>query len=186
MEGAPCATAACACIIACAKACACACTCSACWRACAARLRSFSTRQMIVAPTTDQTTIIAGEVERLLLGGPLAPVVAEVVHSPFIEVTLSNGSVIMARSAGDNGKNLRGRAAHRVIVDEAAFVPEGVIAEVIVPMLADTAGQLELISTPFGRNHFFEAYMRGQGRRPVLHLLSVPVSFKPAHQPRVH
>jgi hypothetical protein len=41
------------------------------------------TRQMIVAPTTDQTTIIAGEVERLLLGGPPRHDERTVAHTAF-------------------------------------------------------------------------------------------------------
>jgi hypothetical protein len=124
------------------------------------------TTQMLCAPTSDHTTIIAGEIERLLLGSPLAPLVADVVHSPFMEVTLKNGSTIMARSTGDTGRNLRGRAAHRVIVDEKAFVPQDVITEVIAPMLADHHGQLVLISTPFGRNNFWTYFVRGQGGDP--------------------
>ena len=48
-------------------------------------------------------------------GSPLAPLVADVTRSPLIEVMLKGGGNIMARSAGDNGKNLRGRAVHRVI-----------------------------------------------------------------------
>jgi phage FluMu gp28-like protein len=137
------------------------------------------TVQMICAPTADQTTIIAGEIERLLLGGPLAPLVADVVHSPFMEVALKNGSTIMARSTGDTGRNLRGRAAHRVIVDEAAFVPQDVITEVIAPMLADHHGQLVLISTPFGKNGFWEYFVRGQGTDPSCTSFQFPSELNP-------
>src|SRR2546428_3445472 len=45
------------------------------------------TTQMVVAPSSDQTTVITDELERLLLSGPLAPLVAGVVHAPFFEVT---------------------------------------------------------------------------------------------------
>jgi len=121
------------------------------------------TEQMIVAPTADQATIIGDEVERLLQNGPLSPLVRSITHAPFFEVALTNGSVIRARSAANEGKYLRGRGAHRVVVDEAAFVSERTIQEAILPLLADTNGQLVLISTPFGRNTFWEYFMRGQG-----------------------
>jgi hypothetical protein len=49
-----------------------------------------------------------------------------------------------------------------VIVDEAAFVRDSVVHEVISPMLADRNGRLVMISTPFGKNHFYQAFVRGQ------------------------
>jgi hypothetical protein len=55
--------------------------------------------------------LVRGRVVVLLLNGPLCGVVAGVVHAPFSEITLANGSVILARSAGYEGKYLRGRAA---------------------------------------------------------------------------
>ncbi len=139
-----------------------------------------STRQMIVAPSSDQTRIIGDEVERLLLKGPLAPFVANVVHAPFFEVELVNGSIIMCRSAANEGKYLRGRSAHRVVVDEAAFVSEHTLQEAILPMLADTNGQLVLISTPFGHNAFWEFFMRGQGDDPACRSFRFP-SYENPH-----
>jgi len=143
------------------------------------------TRQMIVAPSSDQTRIIGDEVERLLLTGPLAPVVANVVHAPFFEVELVNGSIIMCRSAANEGKYLRGRSAHRVVVDEAAFVSEHTLQEAILPMLADTNGQLVLISTPFGHNAFWEFFMRGQGGDPACRSFQFP-SYDNPHVSRAY
>jgi hypothetical protein len=40
-------------------------------------------------------------------------------------------------------------------MDEAAFMPEDVIASVIFPMLATTNGTAIMLSTPWGRNHIF-------------------------------
>jgi hypothetical protein len=137
------------------------------------------TTQMVVAPTADQTTIIADQVERLLTGGPLSGLVAGVVHAPFSEITLVNGSTILARSGAYEGKYLRGRAAHRVVVDEAAFVPERTVQEAILPMLADSGGQLVLISTPFGRNHFWEHYMRGQSTDAACRSFQFPSEQNP-------
>jgi len=70
---------------------------------------------------------------------------------------LSNGSKIIALPCALH--RLRGFTAHMVIVDEAAFVPEETIGEVLNPMLAATDGALILVSTPWGRNHFYKAFI---------------------------
>ena len=123
-------------------------------------LTHIRSTQMIVSPTYDQSKLIFDAVERTLLKGGLAADV-KVVRTPYPRIELC-GSVIMARTADEDGRNLRGHSADRVIVDEAAYVKDAVIDEVISPMLADRNGQLILISTPFGRNHFYEAFVQGQ------------------------
>jgi hypothetical protein len=60
------------------------------------------------------------------------------------------------------GRALRGNEATHIVVDEAAFVPEELIADVLMPMLATTDGRLTLISTPKGRNHFWRFFRLGQ------------------------
>lgn len=129
------------------------------------------TSQVIIAPTLDQVNIIFETLHRLAENGLLEPMLSDIVHSPFPEMTLvvSDGSggqaksVIMARPAGHDGKYLRGHGADRVVVDEAAYVPERVLTEVVLPMLASSRyGELVLISTPFGYNHFYEYFDRGQ------------------------
>lgn len=84
-----------------------------------------------------------------------------VVRTPYPRLT-AFGSTISARTADEDGRNLRGNSADRVIVDEAAYVRDSVIHEVISPMLADCNGQLVMVSTPFGKNHFYRAFARGQ------------------------
>ncbi|MDH7602289.1 MAG: terminase family protein [Armatimonadota bacterium] len=117
--------------------------------------------QMIVSPTYDQSRLISDTVERLLLGSSLTRSVTKVVRTPYPKISVGR-SVIMARTADEDGRNLRGHSAHRVIVDEAAYVRDRVIQEVIAPMLADIGGRLVMISTPFGKNHFYRAFVRGQ------------------------
>jgi hypothetical protein len=120
--------------------------------------------QMIVAPTYDQSKLISGTVERLLLRNPDIRRDVQVVKTPYPDIRYMS-SRIMARTADDDGRNLRGHSADRVIVDEAAFVRDEVIEEVIGPMLADRNGQLVMISTPFGKNHFYRAFVQGQNSR---------------------
>lgn len=117
--------------------------------------------QMIVAPTYDQARLIADGVERLLMANRLTRRQARVRRTPYPRINIL-GSRILARSADDDGRALRGHRADRVIVDEAAFVRDSVITEVVQPMLADTDGQLVLLSTPCGHNHFWRVWMAGQ------------------------
>lgn len=116
--------------------------------------------QIIVAPTYDQSRLISGTIERLLLSSPITRRRAHIVKTPYPDIRIM-GSRIMARTADDDGRNLRGYSADRVIVDEAAYVRDQVVEEVISPMLADRNGKLVMISTPFGKNHFYRAFTRG-------------------------
>jgi len=117
--------------------------------------------QMIVAPTYDQSKLISNTVERLLLANDRIRPHVQVTKTPYPDIRYRD-SRIMARTADEDGRNLRGHAADRVIVDEAAFVRDRVIEEVVGPMLADRNGQLVMISTPFGKNHFYRAFVSGQ------------------------
>jgi hypothetical protein len=58
----------------------------------------------------------------------------------------------------------RSRHYHRVVIDEAAMVPNlaGVWQKAIRPTLADYRGDAFFFSTPRGRNFFWEIWQRGQ------------------------
>jgi hypothetical protein len=120
--------------------------------------------QMIVSPTYDQSRLIFDTVERLMLSSRATRPLTRVVRTPYPRLT-ALGSTITARTADEDGRNLRGNSADRVIVDEAAYVRDSVIHEVISPMLADRNGQLVMVSTPFGKNHFYRAFTRGAESR---------------------
>ena len=120
--------------------------------------------QIIVSPTYDQSRLIFDTVERLAMASSVTRRLAKVTRTPYPRITLG-GSVIMARTADEDGRNLRGHSADRVIVDEAAYVRDSVVTEVIAPMLADRNGKLVMISTPFGKNHFYRAFVRGAESR---------------------
>jgi len=64
----------------------------------------------------------------------------------------------------DNPQAGRGRKYRRVIIDEAAFVPTllDVWNHAIRPTLADLRGDGWLLSTPKGRNGFWQLWQRGQ------------------------
>jgi len=75
-------------------------------------------------------------------------------------IELKNGSMIFAKS-GDNPAGLRGEGLDGVVIDEAAFVKPEVWNEAIRPALSDKNGWALLISTPFGKNWFYEIFLRG-------------------------
>ncbi len=121
---------------------------------------SVGSMQMIVSPTYDQSMLIFRTIERFLLNSIFTRNQVKITRTPYPKLQLYD-STIMARTADEDGRNLRGHSADRVIVDEAAYVKDAVIEEVISPMLADRNGQLIMISTPFGKNHFYRAFMLG-------------------------
>jgi len=68
---------------------------------------------------------------------------------------------IICRTAGRDGRGLRGLFAHRIIVDEAAYVPDQVLNEVLMPMLLDKGGDYLLASSPAGkRSSYYRLYAK--------------------------
>lgn len=119
-------------------------------------------RQIVLAPTLDQARLLLATIARALRASPLGGIIDGEITSPFPELRLSRDGVIFVRSIGDGGRYLRGHTADRAIVDEAAYVPDGIIEEAIGPVLADTGGQLVLASTPAAKGALFHRlYERG-------------------------
>jgi len=68
----------------------------------------------------------------------------------------------MTFKSADNPDNLRGEGLHRVVVDEAARVQREAWEAVLRPAVSDTRGRVLFISTPKGKNWFYELWTRGQ------------------------
>ena len=75
-------------------------------------------------------------------------------------VTLPGGGFVAVRSA-DNPDSLRGEGLDFVVMDECAFMQKEAWTEAIRPALSDRLGKALFISTPKGRNWFWENYQRG-------------------------
>jgi phage terminase large subunit-like protein len=75
-------------------------------------------------------------------------------------VTLPGGGAVTVRSA-DNPDSLRGEGLNFVVLDECAFMKPETWTEAIRPNLSATLGRALFISTPRGRNWFWEIYQRG-------------------------
>lgn len=124
--------------------------------------------QFIIAPTDDQTKVIMGQVSRFLHAVPGLDAEIREVRSPYHNIVLLDstgvreGTTVKARTAGPTGKGIRGNKAHRVILDEAAYIADQIVDEVVSPLLADYDGDLVKISTPCGKNHFWRDFTKGQ------------------------
>src|SRR5260221_425035 len=64
----------------------------------------------------------------------------------------------------DEPDNARGLTAARVVLDEAADIPQRAWYQVIRPMLMDTNGQALLTGSPKGRNWFHTEWTRAEDR----------------------
>lgn len=78
-----------------------------------------------------------------------------------MRMELISGGAIEIRSA-DNPENLRGEGIKSLVIDEAARVQPEAWQEVLRPSLSDTGGRALFISTPKGRNFFFDLWTKGQ------------------------
>jgi len=76
------------------------------------------------------------------------------------QVNFPNGGFVAVRSA-DNPDSLRGEGLDFVVMDECAFMQREAWTEAIRPALSDRLGKALFISTPKGRNWFWENYQRG-------------------------
>jgi hypothetical protein len=63
--------------------------------------------------------------------------------------------------SADNPDNIRGFGFQGVVIDEAAAIPVNVWHYVLRPTIAQTLGWAVFVSTPKGRNWFYDLYTRG-------------------------
>ncbi len=75
-------------------------------------------------------------------------------------IDYDNGGMIAIRST-HNPDNLRGEGLDLVVLDEAAFMHPRVWSEVVRPMLVTSRGSAIFLSTPFGRNWFYDLFRIG-------------------------
>ncbi len=116
---------------------------------------------LYVAPTLGQARQICWDA-MIEQGGSLI----KSAHVNNMDIVLTTGRKIHVRS-GENKDALRGLKLYFAVVDEAAFVPEEVFTKIIRPALADLKGEAVIISTPEGRNHFYEWFKLGkEGTNP--------------------
>lgn len=81
--------------------------------------------------------------------------------------------------SGDNVDSIRGESFHLVVLDEAARLPEDAWTDAIMPTLADYDGDAVLISTPKGRNWFYNEWQNGAKGRPDMRSWKAPTTDNP-------
>lgn len=93
-------------------------------------------------------------------------------------IELSNGSKLDGKSA-DNEVSLLGEGLNFLIVDEASMVKADTWLRALRPTLTDKKGWALFISTPRGKNWFYELYMLGQQENSEYESWSFPTSSNP-------
>lgn len=129
-----------------------------------------------VAPTFPIASVGWREIEALANQIPGA-----VVLKDQRLVKLGRGSV-QAKSA-DNPQSLRGEGLDFLVMDECAYIAPEAWDEVLRPALSDRKGRAMFISTPAGRNHFWEKWQRGQGDDAEWHSWQLPTTDNPFIDP---
>lgn len=88
------------------------------------------------------------------------------------KISFKNGSRIQALTVGATGKSIKGATANILVMEESALIKDGIVNEVIMPMLAATdklGGTIIQLSTPKGKNHFWQATLPNSGYK-VIHV----------------
>jgi hypothetical protein len=111
---------------------------------------------MYVAPTLGQARTIMWDL-LMDLGKP----VIKSAHINNLEITLVNNRKILIRGA-DNQDSLRGVSLSYLVMDEVAFIKSEIWERVLRAALSDKKGRAMFISTPSGRNHFYDWFQLGQ------------------------
>ena len=111
---------------------------------------------MYVAPTLGQARTIIWDLLHEL-GRPII----KSSHVNNLEITLVNGKKILVRGA-DNPDSLRGVSLTYLVLDECAFIKVDVWEKILRAALSDKKGRALFISTPSGRNWFYDTFNLGQ------------------------
>lgn len=108
-----------------------------------------------VAPTFQQARQIIWEILKAKVRNKLA----KKINESRLEVTLINGSIISLKGA-DRADTLRGVSLSGLVMDEFATMRENeeVWKQVLRPALSDRQGWALFISSPKGRDYFYDIY----------------------------
>ena len=109
-----------------------------------------------VAPTYKMSEVGWRPLRRI--GGVMPGVTVRKVDK---EIVLPSGGMVGVRSA-DNPDSLRGEGLDFVVMDEAGYIRKEAWSEALRPSLSDRLGRALFISTPRGRNWFWDIYRLGQ------------------------
>jgi len=111
------------------------------------------TTTLIVSATLRQSMLMFDKILAFVYMSK--PVRDSIAYHSRTRIQFKNGSWIIALPCGRTGVTLRGHTAALIILDEVAFIPEEVINNAVLPMIATTDGKVWMLSTPYDREHIF-------------------------------
>jgi phage FluMu gp28-like protein len=111
---------------------------------------------MWVSPVYSQAKKVFTELTNTIAGTGLT----KSINKSELTITFINGSVMYFRS-GEREDTLRGYTLTYLIVDEAAYIKNEVWNTVLRPTVLVNGKKVLFISTPKGKNWFYEVAMRG-------------------------
>jgi len=118
------------------------------------------TRGWIIGQTYTLSEKVFREVYRLVNTPIIKPYVdKQSEHTKFIR--LDNGSEVVGKSCVEPDQ-LLGETLDWVVLDEGSRINEEIWSQYIQPRLATKLGWAAIISTPFGKNWFYQAFLKGQ------------------------
>jgi phage FluMu gp28-like protein len=109
------------------------------------------TTTLIITPSLRQSMIMFDKILTFIHANKLLS--NSLTRKTRTIIQLSTGSTIIALPCSEH--LLRGYTANLAICDEASFIPEPIITEILFPMLSTTNGTAIFLSTPWDKNHFF-------------------------------
>ena len=118
-------------------------------------LRTPGSKIIIVGPTDRQAGELFTKITNIAQNSFAKDEIQEVTMRQMIFL---NGSRINSYPVGDDGKNIRGFTADILILEEAAWLKDDIVSQVLLPFIASTNGKLIKISTPFSLNHFYKSF----------------------------
>ncbi len=112
-----------------------------------------------VTPSESQSKVVFRDIVKIIL--PLNVIKSKNQSKGNIVIELINGCRIEFKSAASED-TLRGSSVNFIILDEAAFIKQNTIEEIILPTMAAAGKKILVISTPKGKNFFYDLWLRGQ------------------------
>jgi len=128
---------------------------SASWKALWYAITHAEAEVLLTAKTQRQSMELFRQIKSEMRGSKAESDEWGIQRETRTEINFSNGSRIVCLPLGRDGSNIRGYGADLLIVDEAAYVPEEIFQEVLMPFLAVGENQFVMISTPRGKRGFF-------------------------------
>lgn len=131
-------------------------------------------RQCILSVTIDQAQTVFNYITDFISQSRVLGLFVERIRQqPFPTLYFKNGSFITTRAAARQGLYLRSHGFDRVHADEAEYLAESLLVEVVSMVLADVGGQLLITTTPKRiRGYVYRLFERGMAGDPTIYVQS--------------